>query len=82
MLLWLWYRLAAVALIQPLAWDPPCAVGVGLKRPKKEKKKREQVRAGVGLGDPKELGLGCTYFSSLTTCGRDNGELAQPFPEK
>ena len=34
-MLWLWCRLAAVALIQPLAWEPPHAVGVALKRPKK-----------------------------------------------
>ena len=35
MLLWLWCRLAAVALIQPLAWEIPYAVGVALKRKKK-----------------------------------------------
>ena len=28
----LWHRLAAEALIQPLAWEPPCATGVALKR--------------------------------------------------
>ena len=27
-LLWLWHRLAAVAPITPLAWEPPCAAGV------------------------------------------------------
>ena len=31
-LLLLWCRLAAVALIRPLAWEPPYAVGVVLKR--------------------------------------------------
>ena len=30
-LLWLWRRLAAVALIRPLAWEPPYATGVALK---------------------------------------------------
>ena len=30
------YRLAAVALIQPLAWEIPYAVGVALKRKKKK----------------------------------------------
>ena len=34
-LLWLWCRPAAVALIQPLAWGLLCAVGVVLKRKKK-----------------------------------------------
>ena len=37
-LLWLWCRPAATALIQPLAWEPPYAVGVALKRLKKKKK--------------------------------------------
>ena len=30
-LLWLWCRLAAVALIRPLAWDPSSAAGAALK---------------------------------------------------
>ena len=51
-LLWLWHRLAAVATIQPLAWEPTCAVGVALKsenknkqRPKKKKPKKPQNNA-------------------------------------
>ena len=35
-LLWLWCRLAAVALIWPLAWQPPRALGAALKRGKKK----------------------------------------------
>ena len=34
-LLWLWCRLATAAPIQPLAWEPPYAVGVALKKKKK-----------------------------------------------
>ena len=30
-LLWLWYRSAAVALIGPLAWESPHAAGAALK---------------------------------------------------
>ena len=30
-LLWLWCKLAAAALIKPLAWEPPYATGVALK---------------------------------------------------
>ena len=30
-LLWLWYRLAAAAVIQPLAWEFPYTIGVVLK---------------------------------------------------
>ena len=36
-LLWLWRRLAATALITPLAWEPPYAMGVALKRTKAKK---------------------------------------------
>ena len=41
-LLWLWCRLAAVALIRPLAWGPPYARGVALKRQKKKKRKTKE----------------------------------------
>ena len=34
-LLWLWHRLVATAPILPLAWEPPCASGVALKKRKK-----------------------------------------------
>ena len=38
-LLWLWCRLAATALIGPLAWEPPYAMGVALKKkPKRQEK--------------------------------------------
>ena len=36
---WLWCRLVATALIWPLAWEPPYASGLALKRQKKKKKK-------------------------------------------
>ena len=38
-LLWLWHRPAATALIRPLAWGPPYAVGATLKKTKKKKRK-------------------------------------------
>ena len=38
-LLWLWCRPAAAASIGPLAWEPPCAVGVALGKKKGKKKK-------------------------------------------
>ena len=40
---WLWCRPAAVALIGPLAWQPPNATGVALKKEDK-KEKDKQVR--------------------------------------
>ena len=33
-LLWLWRRVVATASNGPLAWEPPYAAGVALKRPK------------------------------------------------
>ena len=44
-LLWLWCKLAAIALIWSLAWEPLYATGATLKRQKKkkEKKKRHSV---------------------------------------
>ena len=49
-LLWLWCMSVATALIGPLVWETPYAVGVALKRPKKKKKKEfkkaEEYRTG------------------------------------
>ena len=39
-LLWLWYRLAAAAPIQPLAWELPYDIGMAIKRKKKRGKKK------------------------------------------
>ena len=38
-LLWLWCKLAAEALIQPLAWELPYAAGVALKKTPPPKKR-------------------------------------------
>ena len=43
-LLWLWCSLAAVALIRPLAWEPPYARDVALKGKKERKKERKNRR--------------------------------------
>ena len=47
-LLWLWCRLASIALIQPLAWELPYAIGVTLKS--KKRKKKEKKGGGHGPG--------------------------------
>ena len=58
LLLWLWLRRAATALIPPQAWELPYAAGAALKKKKKKKNKRNlkrifsdlnQVRAGPAL---------------------------------
>jgi len=38
-LTWLWCRLAAIAPIGPLAWEPPYATGMALEKAKDKKKK-------------------------------------------
>ena len=43
-LLWPWCRLAAAALIGPLAWELPYATGAALKSKKKKKKKRRRKK--------------------------------------
>ena len=51
-LLWLWGRPAASALIQPLDWEPPCAVDVALEKEKKTKNKTNNqmvIMRDVGL---------------------------------
>ena len=58
-LLWLWCRLEAVALIQPLAWEPPCAMGKALKKQKQSQKKKK-----------KKLQLGCCDNQGCTTHGQ------------
>ena len=39
-LLWLWRRLAAVAPIRPLPWEPPYAMGAALKKTQRQKIKK------------------------------------------
>ena len=42
-LLWLQHRPAATALIRPLAWELPYAVGATLKKDKRAKKKKKRL---------------------------------------
>ena len=43
-LLWLWCRPAAAALIRPLTWEAPYAMGCGPKKTKKDKKKKKEEK--------------------------------------
>ena len=42
-LLWLWCRPEATALIRPLAWEPPYAERVDQEMAKRQKKKKSKV---------------------------------------
>ena len=46
-LMWLWHRLAATALIRPLAWELPCAVAV-TPHPTQGKGKHESLTEVTG----------------------------------
>ena len=49
-MLWLWYRLAAVALIRSLAWEFPYATGLALKSKQTDKQnKKKAKRKETGL---------------------------------
>ena len=43
-MLWLWHRLAATALIGPLAWESPYDTGVALEKTKRQKNKKKQKK--------------------------------------
>ena len=66
-LLWLWHRPAAAALIQPLAKEFPCAIGAALKR-KKEKEKRVCYSQF-----PRKRGLSCYKGHSGNLWGPSGG---------
>ena len=55
-LLWLWYRPAAIAPIRPLAWEPPYAAGATLEKTKRQKK-RITILIRTGLAH-----VGLNYF--------------------
>ena len=70
-LLWLWLRLAATALIQPVAWELPYAMGIALKSKKKKKKKQ---RVGEFLWQNNKLSEQNFFFfffflAVLAVCG-------------
>ena len=46
-LLWLWHRPSAVALIQPLAWEIPYAASAALKKKKEKRKKKKETQPFV-----------------------------------
>ena len=43
-LLWLWCRPMAIALVGPLAWEPPYAVEAALEKKKRQKKKTKKKK--------------------------------------
>ena len=44
MLLWLWHRRVAIALIRPLAWEPPYAAGMALEKETEQNKTKKTLK--------------------------------------
>ena len=63
-LLWLWCRPAATALIRPLAWEPPYAMGAALKRLKTKRKGQQITNAGEDV-EKKGTLLHCWWACKL-----------------
>ena len=61
MLLWLWRRLAATALIRPLAWELPYATGMALKSKTKFKKNKN-------LGNKKKSAIVLIFIKNTHLC--------------
>ena len=82
-LLWLWCRPAAAALIGPLAWEPPYAVGVALRKQKKTKKRKEgrkvEKRGPGGESQGQEgLGLDKLFREKEEGWGQRSGSGSRP----
>ena len=66
-LLWLWYKLGAIALIRPPAWELPYTANLALKSKKKEEK--EDVLGSSHCG---------TMGSATSLQGLDAGLISSP----
>ena len=64
--LWLWHRPSATALIGPLAWEPPYAVGAALEKTKKKKEYQILSSAPVRPGASSHVTFRATF--SVVTC--------------
>ena len=64
----IWRRPVATALIGPLAWDPPYAVGAALKRQKDKRKKKKKKRFPKKV-PVKVEGIFLGYRRILEVCG-------------
>ena len=83
LLLWLRCRQAAVALIQPLAWELLYAKGTALKKTKKKKKKKKKRKKespvyyfwnSVRSGGPSWIGWSCVAMA-VVQAGRHSPGL-------
>ena len=62
-LLWLWRGPAAIALIRPLAWEPPYAMGMAPKKTKDERQKKKKSNRTKSL--PLHHSVSTTWVSNF-----------------
>ena len=83
MLLWLWCRLAATALMGPLAWEPPYAASAALEKTKRQKKKKlvDNLNIPISIKDIKFV---ATNLPTEKCVGPDGfkGEGYETFKQK
>ena len=72
-LLWLWHRLAAIALIRPLAWEPPYAAGAAQEMAKRQKTKTKQNKT-------KRVNYMSSHCGAVETNPTRNCEVADSIP--
>ena len=64
-LLWLWCRLVATALIRPLVWEAPYAMGMALKKTKDKKINKIILPSFHSEGSTGHIGVQLTTSPSL-----------------
>ena len=72
-LLWLWYRMAATAPIRPLAWEPPYAAGVALKKTKDKRQKKKKTKLKIELPFDPAIPLLGLYPEKIHHCYQGEG---------
>ena len=60
-LLWLWQRPVAIALIRPLAWEPPHATGAALEKAKRQTNKQTKMKKQNKKNQPNKKNLECHH---------------------
>ena len=74
-LLWLWFRLAAIAPTEPIAWELPYAAGAALNRQKKKRKEKTNVNQVTKENQEKPLLNDLDYKTGV---GWGGGARARP----
>ena len=78
--LWLWCRQVATALIRPLAWELPYAVGAAQEMIKRQKKKVKKTAETYYLAITKTIVFGVPIVAQWLTNWTRNHEVVGSIP--